>query len=53
MPDLATSIRHFASLNRAPGATWTDATKRKALHKPLLQLAVLDLVHRGVITSRS
>jgi len=44
-------ICHFTSLNRAPGATWTDATKRKAPHKPLLLLAVLDLVHRGVITS--
>ncbi|MDA8431042.1 MAG: hypothetical protein M0T70_17455 [Geobacteraceae bacterium] len=36
-----------------PGATWTDATKRKVPYKPLLSLAVLDLVHRGVITSRS
>jgi len=51
MPDLTTSIKHFASLNRAPGPTWTDATKRKAPHKPLLLLAALDLVHRGVITS--
>jgi putative restriction endonuclease len=51
MTDLTISIKHFASLNRAPGATWTDATKRKAPHKPLLLLAVLDLVHRGVITS--
>ncbi len=51
MNDLTTSIKLFASLNRAPGATWTDATKRKAPHKPLLLLAVLDLVHRGVITS--
>ena len=48
---LTTSIKHFASLNRAPGATWTEATNRKAPHKPLLLLAVLDLVHRGVITS--
>jgi len=44
-------IKHFASLNRAPGATWTEATKRKAPHKPLLLMAVLDLVHRGVITA--
>jgi putative restriction endonuclease len=51
MTSLITSIKHFASLNRAPGPTWTDATKRKAPHKPLLLLAVLDLVHRGVITS--
>ncbi len=52
MTDLTTSIKHFASLNRAPGASWTEATKRKAPHKPLLLLALLDLVHRGVITSR-
>ncbi len=51
MTVLTTSIEHFASLNRAPGAVWTDATKRKAPHKPLLLLAVLDLVHRGVINS--
>ena len=37
--------------NLAPVATWTDATKRKAPHKPLLLLAVLGLVHRGVITT--
>jgi hypothetical protein len=24
MTDLTTSIKHFASLNRAPGLTWTD-----------------------------
>ena len=51
MTDLTTSIKHFASLNRAPGAVWTEATKRKAPHKPILLLAVLDLVHRGVITT--
>jgi len=53
MTSLTTSIKHFASLNRAPGATWAEATKRKAPLKPLLLLAVLDLVHRGVIISRS
>lgn len=46
-----TFIKHFTSLHRAPGATWADATRRKAPHKPLLLLAVLDLVHRGVITT--
>jgi putative restriction endonuclease len=51
MTDLARIIKYFTSLNRAPGPTWTDATKGKAPHKPLLLLAVLDLVHRGVITS--
>lgn len=49
MTNLTTSIKHFASLNRAPGATWTEATKRKAPHKPILLLAGLDLVARGVI----
>jgi len=51
MTELAVYIKHFASLNRAPGATWTEAAKRKAPHKPLLLLAALDLVPRGVITS--
>lgn len=51
MTELETSLNHFTSLNRASGATWTDATKRKAPHKPFLLLAVLNLVHRGVITS--
>ncbi len=36
MTNITTSIKQFASLNRAQGPTWTDATKRKAPHKPLL-----------------
>jgi putative restriction endonuclease len=51
MIDNTTSIKQFNRLNRAPGAVWTEATKRKAPHKPIFLLAVLDLVHRGVITS--
>jgi putative restriction endonuclease len=51
MTHLKSYISQFATLNRAPGATWTEATKRKAPHKPILLLAVLDLMHRGVITS--
>jgi len=54
MTSLTTSIKPFTTLNRAPCAIWTDATKRKAPHKLLLLLAVLavlDLVHRGVTTS--
>ncbi len=51
MTDLFTAIKFFSFLSRAPGAVWTEATKRKAPHKPLLLLAVLDLVHRGVITT--
>ena len=46
MTNLTTSIKHFASPNRAPGPTCTEATKRRASHKPLLLLAVLDLVNR-------
>lgn len=51
MTDLNFCIKQLTSLKRAPGATWSNATKRKAPHKPILLLAVLDLVHRGVITS--
>jgi putative restriction endonuclease len=51
MTDLATFIIQFAQLRRAPGAVWTVATKKQAPHKPILLLAVLDLVARGVITS--
>lgn len=51
MTELPISLKLFSSLSRAPGAVWTEATKRKAPHKPLLLLAVLDLVHRGVITT--
>jgi len=50
-PDLATYIKEFTTPNRAPGATWSEATKHRAPHKPILLLAVLDLVHRGMITS--
>jgi len=51
MNKLSDCILQFTHLNRAPGPVWSDATKRKAPHKPILLLAVLDLVHRGVITS--
>jgi putative restriction endonuclease len=45
------SLKLFSSLSRASGTVWTEATKRKAPHKPLLLLAVLDLMQRGVITT--
>jgi putative restriction endonuclease len=51
MTDFSDYNKHFIHLNRAPGPTWTDATNRKAPHKPILLLAVLDLVHRGIIIS--
>lgn len=51
MTELATYIRQFAHLRRAPNAVFTETTKKQAPHKPILLLAVLDLVARGVITS--
>lgn len=51
MTELAAYIRQFAHLRRAPNAVFTEATKKRAPHKPILLLAVLDLVARGVITS--
>ena len=42
----------FSKLTRSPGKTWSDATRRRAPHKPLLLLAVMDMVARGAITSR-
>jgi len=47
MTALTTSIKHFASLNRAPGSTWTEATKRKAPHKPLLLLKLRSIKDKG------
>ena len=44
-------IGNFKHLNRSFGSLWAETTKRKAPHKPLLLLAVMDLVHRGVITT--
>lgn len=51
MTDLKTCIEQFARLRRASGAVWGEATRRKAPHKPILLMAVLDLVARGVITT--
>ena len=51
MNNLEHYIRLFSKLRRAPGAVWGPATRKQAPHKPLLLLALLDLVARGVITS--
>ena len=50
---LSEFISMFARLRRANSRQghWPDAVKKQAPHKPLLLLAVLDLVHRGVITT--
>jgi len=42
----------FTKLTRAPGLMWGDETRKRAPHKPLLLLAVMDLVARGVLSSR-
>lgn len=51
MKTLEPFIRQISKLRRAPGPVWTEATKKQAPHKPLLLLALLDLVARGVVTS--
>jgi putative restriction endonuclease len=42
----------FSNLTRAPGRMWGDGTRKRAPHKPLLLLAVMDLVARRVLSSR-
>ena len=49
---LAHDCTLFSGLTRAPGPMWDATTRRRAPHKPLLLLAVMDLVARGVIASR-
>jgi len=51
MAELAVYMKQFSRLRRAPGAIWTDTTKNHAPHKPILLLAVMDMIARGVITS--
>ena len=29
-------IKHFTRLDRAPGQVWSEATKRRARHRPIL-----------------
>jgi hypothetical protein len=56
MTKLTDDILQFASLNRAPGAMWPEATKRKAPHKPILLLAVLfrnHLICRKMVLGKS
>lgn len=51
MGSLEVYICQFAKLRRAPGSVWTATTKNQAPHKPLLLIALLDLIARGVVTS--
>ena len=49
MNDFENHVKQFASLRRATNTVFTESTKRKAPHKPILLLAVLDMIHRGSI----
>lgn len=51
MDELKTYIRQFAKLRRAPGPAWSVATKKRAPHKPLLLLSLIDLISRGAVNS--
>lgn len=51
MNGLEKYLKLFAGLRRATGPSWTVATKNRAPHKPILLLALLDLVARGVVRS--
>jgi len=51
MNSLEKYLRQFARLRRAPGSAWNEATYNRAPHKPLLLMAVIDLVARGIVTS--
>jgi len=51
MKELEKYLRQFSNLRRAPNSVFTEATLKRAPHKPILLLALLDLIARGVITS--
>jgi len=46
-------IRNFTSLRSdTKRSHWTAATKFRAPHKPLLLLAVIDLIAKGIIKTK-
>ncbi|MDD2466147.1 MAG: HNH endonuclease [Desulfobulbus sp.] len=51
MSEIEKYIQQFAKLRRAPGQSWSEATRNRAPHKPLLLLALMDLIERRVISS--
>ncbi len=51
MTVLENYIKQFARLRRAPGQAWSEATRNRAPHKPLLLMALIDLIARGVLKS--
>ncbi|MBE0502320.1 MAG: hypothetical protein IBX47_12870 [Desulfuromonadales bacterium] len=44
-------LQMFANLRRAPNNVFTELTKRRAPHKPLLLLSVIDLIREKLIFS--
>ncbi len=48
---LAHYIKAFSTLRRAPGTSFPETTRNRAPHKPLLLLAVIDMIERGAVTS--
>jgi putative restriction endonuclease len=51
MESLDHYIKLFSKLKRSPHAVWGAATKKKAPHKPILLLSVIDLISRGLLQS--
>jgi hypothetical protein len=50
MTDITTSIKDFASLNRARGPTWTDATKCMAYWRRIIPLGdMIDPVMEALV----
>jgi putative restriction endonuclease len=47
MSALGKYLQMFAKLRRAPNSVFTVATRNRAPHKPILILALLDLVARA------
>lgn len=48
---IKTYLDMFARLNRANNKIFSEITRRKAPHKPILLLAVIDLIEQGVFSS--
>lgn len=51
MSDLEQYTKYFSNLRRAPWDTIPEISKGGAPHKPLLLLALMDLVEQGIIAS--
>lgn len=51
MNGLGKYLEQFRRLRRAPGAAFSELSRKLAPHKPLLLLSVLDLVARNELTS--